>query len=62
MSKKVDDFCIDLRDRLNGVESRINQVKENVDSAGDETQAAIAAKLDTAQKAVAPAPTPRRRR
>ena len=52
MGQKVDEFCNNLRDRLNRVEAKLDHVKASVDKAGNDTQAAITAKLDEAKSKV----------
>ena len=49
MSDKIDKFCDDLKDRLNGVESRIQEIKSNIATSRDESLAAVTAKLDKAR-------------
>lgn len=49
MSEKIDQFCDQLRDRLNAIDERLQNFKERVDTANAETEAAIRAKLDEAK-------------
>ena len=45
MSQKVDQFCEKLRKDLTGVEDRLNQIKQQIDTANQETRSAIEAKF-----------------
>jgi hypothetical protein len=48
MSEKIDQFCDDLRDRLNAVDDRLQTMKASVESANAETKAAVLAKVNEA--------------
>ena len=46
MSEKIDQFCNNLRERLNEVDKRVNSFKANVESANAKAKADIHAQLD----------------
>ena len=48
MSQKIDQFCDNLRDRLNAVDDRLQHMKASVDSANAENEAAVIAKVNAA--------------
>jgi chromosome segregation ATPase len=45
MSKQIDNFTNSLRDKLNDLDNRLSSIKMTVDSASQESQASIEAKL-----------------
>jgi predicted nucleic acid-binding Zn-ribbon protein len=53
MSERVDAFVEKLRDQLNAVEARLDEVKSRVGAAQAETKASIDQKIEEAKSAVA---------
>ena len=51
MSERVDQFCDNLRDRLNATEARLDQVKASIGTAKTETKANIEGKIADAKAA-----------
>ena len=51
-SKRVDQFCDQLRDKLNGIEDRVNDFKAKIASDREATKAAIDKEVDVASTAL----------
>ena len=49
MSAKVDQFCDNLRDRLNFMDGRLQSVKTNLEGLPEQAEKAVRAKLDQAR-------------
>ncbi len=49
MSEKVDQFCDDLRDRLNAIDGRLQSVKAVLQGLAEGAEAALRAKLEEAR-------------
>src|SRR5262249_39223822 len=52
MSAKVDQFCDQLRDRLNTIEGRLKSVKTNIQTMPEQAEKALRNKLDEARNKV----------
>ena len=52
MSEKIDQFCENLRTRLNSVDEKLNAVKSNIKAADQKNRAAIQGQLDKAKSAI----------
>jgi predicted nucleic acid-binding Zn-ribbon protein len=52
MGEKIDKFTNDLREQLTTADNRLNDLKNQVESAGEESRDAIQAKIDQAKSAL----------
>jgi hypothetical protein len=52
MSQKVDEFCENLRVKLTGMESRVNELRAKVEHDREATKAAIDEKIDEAKEGI----------
>lgn len=50
MSERIDQFCDDLRNRLNGIDQHLSQMKDKLDAARKDNEAAIRDKIEEAQR------------
>jgi predicted nucleic acid-binding Zn-ribbon protein len=50
MSEKVDQFCDNLRGRLNTIEGRLKSLKTNIEAVPNQTEKAVHDKLDEARR------------